>query len=36
VDCLIAQIAIEHDLVLLQDDDDYERIRKVVPALKLA
>jgi predicted nucleic acid-binding protein len=31
VDCLIAQIAIEHELVLLQDDDDYERIRTVVP-----
>lgn len=36
VDCLIARIAIEHDVVLLQDDGDYERIRQVVPQLQLA
>ena len=34
-DCLIAQIAIEHDLVLLHDDRDFEAIASAVPALKL-
>lgn len=36
VDCLIAQIATEHQLTLLHDDSDYEHIQKVVPELKLA
>lgn len=35
VDCLIAQIAIEHDLILLHSDKDFLRINKVVPTLKL-
>jgi len=30
-DCLIAQIALEEDAVLLHDDDDFETIRKVRP-----
>ena len=34
VDCLIAQLALEHDLSLLQDDQDFETIRSVRP-LKL-
>ena len=35
-DCLIAQIAIDHDLTLLHDDADYEKIARVEPRLKLA
>ncbi len=35
IDCLIAQIAIEHDLVLLHSDKDFERIAEITPALKL-
>lgn len=31
VDCLIAQLALEHDGTLLHDDEDFERIRKVRP-----
>jgi predicted nucleic acid-binding protein len=34
IDCLIAQLALEHDFVLLQDDQDYPVIRRVRP-LKL-
>ncbi|MGH8225002.1 MAG: type II toxin-antitoxin system VapC family toxin, partial [Gammaproteobacteria bacterium] len=34
-DCLIAQLAIEHDLVLLHDDTDFEKIAKVEPRLRL-
>jgi len=30
-DCLIAQIALDHDALLLHDDDDFERIAKVRP-----
>ena len=29
IDCLIAQCAIENDLFLLHNDEDFERIRKV-------
>ena len=36
IDCLIAQIAIEHKLVLLHHDQDYEKISKVIPELELA
>lgn len=36
IDCVIAQIAIEHDAVLLHDDSDYVGIGKAVPQLKLA
>jgi len=35
VDCLIAQIAIDYDLILLHNDRDFERIAAVVPKLKL-
>jgi len=31
IDCLIAQTAIENDLLLLHNDADFERIRKVSP-----
>lgn len=35
VDCLIAQTAIEHDLILLHNDTDYVHLAKMVPALKI-
>ncbi len=31
IDCVIAQTAIEHNLLLLHDDRDYEAIGSVVP-----
>jgi predicted nucleic acid-binding protein len=31
VDCLIAQTAIEHDLALLHNDVDFDRMRRVAP-----
>jgi predicted nucleic acid-binding protein len=31
IDCCIAQQAIRHDLTLLHDDNDYERIARVAP-----
>jgi predicted nucleic acid-binding protein len=34
-DCLIAQIAIDHQLSLLHNDRDFERIGAVTPQLKL-
>jgi predicted nucleic acid-binding protein len=34
-DCLIAQIAIDHQLALLHNDRDFERIGAVTPQLKL-
>ncbi|MGH7165859.1 MAG: type II toxin-antitoxin system VapC family toxin [Nitrospiraceae bacterium] len=36
VDCLVANIAIEHGLVLLHNDRDYVQMAKVVRELKLA
>ena len=36
VDCLIAQIALEHAVPLLHDDRDFERIAKVAPHLEFA
>jgi predicted nucleic acid-binding protein len=36
VDCLIARVAIEHDLLLLHDDRDFEAMARVVPELTLA
>jgi hypothetical protein len=36
VDCLIAQIAVEHAVPLMHDDRDFERIAKVAPQLKFA
>ena len=35
IDCLIAQIAIEHGLVLVHNDKDYIYISKVEPKLQL-
>jgi len=35
-DCLIAQIALDYDLILLHDDSDFELIARVEPLLKLA
>ncbi len=35
IDCLIAQIAIEHDLILLHSDNDFLHITQIVPELKL-
>ncbi len=35
IDCLLAQIAIEHDLILLHNDKDFLYITQVVPELKL-
>ncbi len=35
-DCLIARIAIEHELILLHDDRDFESMAEVVPELELA
>ena len=35
IDCLIAQAAIEHDLILLHNDKDFERIAEVFPEFKL-
>ena len=34
VDCLVAQCAIESELVLLHHDMDFKRIARVVPRLK--
>ena len=34
-DCLIARIALEHDLVLLEDDRDFDSIAKVEKRLRL-
>ncbi|MDQ6621218.1 MAG: PIN domain-containing protein [Pseudomonadota bacterium] len=34
-DCLIAQVALEHDVPLLHDDRDFQAIAEVAPALKL-
>lgn len=35
IDCLIAQVAIEHNLILVHNDKDYWRISQVFPELKL-
>ncbi len=34
-DCLIAALAMEHELYLLQEDRDFERIAEVAPDLRL-
>jgi predicted nucleic acid-binding protein len=34
-DCLIARIAIEHSLILLHDDRDFEAIAKIIPELRV-
>ena len=33
VDCIIAQVAIENDLILFHNDKDYHHISTVVPSL---
>ena len=35
-DCLVARVAIEHGLMLLNDDRDFEAMASVVPDLALA
>ena len=32
----VARLAIEHDIPLLHDDQDFDRIARVVPELRLA
>jgi hypothetical protein len=34
IDCMIAQIALDHDLALLHDDRDFEKMRSVRPRLR--
>jgi predicted nucleic acid-binding protein len=36
IDCLIAQSAIEHDLLLLHNDRDFDLMAGVIPELKSA
>ncbi|MGI8909313.1 MAG: type II toxin-antitoxin system VapC family toxin [Rubrobacteraceae bacterium] len=36
IDCLIARVAIEHDLLLLHDDRDFEKMAALIPELALA
>lgn len=36
IDCLIARVAIEHDVTLLHDDGDFVNMGRVVTELKLA
>lgn len=35
IDCLIARIAIEHDLLLLHNDRDFPLMKRAAPALRL-
>ncbi|MDP8950899.1 MAG: PIN domain-containing protein [Actinomycetota bacterium] len=35
-DCFIARVAIEHDLILLHNDSDFENMARVIPELTLA
>jgi predicted nucleic acid-binding protein len=35
VDCLIAQVAIEHGLILLHDDRDFDHMARVIPDLRI-
>lgn len=35
VDCLIARVAIEHDVALLHDDSDFVNMGRIVSELKL-
>lgn len=36
VDCLIDRVAIEHDLLLLHNDSDFENLARVIPELRTA
>lgn len=35
IDCLIAQIALENNLIIITEDKDFKRIQTVIPKLKL-
>lgn len=35
LDCLIARVAIEHELILVHSDGDFENMARVVPELRL-
>ena len=35
IDCLIAQVALEHDLIIVHDDRDFELLAGVVPEVRL-
>ena len=35
IDCAIATLAIEHDVPLLHDDRDFDRMAQIVPKLKI-
>lgn len=35
LDCLIARVAIEHELILVHNDGDFESMARVVPELRL-
>lgn len=35
IDCLIAQVAIEHDLALLHSDKDFDLLARVAPELRI-
>lgn len=35
IDCLIAQVAIEHGLLLLHDDRDFDYMARVIPDLQI-
>lgn len=35
IDCLIAQLAIEHGLILLHNDKDFLHMKKIIPELQL-
>ena len=34
IDCIVAQVAIEHGLTLLHDDEEFRHMARVVPELK--
>lgn len=35
IDCMTAQIAVEHGLIILHNDRDFKHIKKIIPELKL-
>ena len=35
IDCLIAQVAIEHDLLIVHNDRDFDQLASVVPEVRL-
>lgn len=36
IDCIIARVSIEHDLLLLHDDKDFLNMAEVIPEIQLA